>query len=97
MRFTVADKSEGLGRFLDYQRARIRVARATTFNIVAAVPATAVLLTQQVTPSGGLVAFLVIAAIVGFVASARTAVAVHGAWKGTVEAAYAIVTADKHG
>jgi hypothetical protein len=95
MRFTVADASEGLGRFLDYQRARIRVARATTFNLVAAVPATTVLLTQQATPSDGLVAFLAIAAIVGIAASARTAVAVHGAWKGTVQAAYEIVTADR--
>ncbi len=41
-RFVVIEASEGLGRFLDYQRSRLRIARATVVNGVLSVPAAAV-------------------------------------------------------
>lgn len=39
MRLTVMKESDGMARFLDYQRSRARIARATVLNLLAAVPA----------------------------------------------------------
>ena len=44
MRMTVMEASDGLTRFLDYQRSRWRIARATVLNLVVAGPAAALYL-----------------------------------------------------
>jgi len=44
MRMTVMEASDGLTRFLDYQRSRWRIARATVLNLVIAGPAAALYL-----------------------------------------------------
>jgi hypothetical protein len=95
MRFTVADSSDGLAKFLEYQRSRFRLARAPALNILAALPATALFLWRQATPSTGLVVFLLVVGLAGLAASVRTAIAVNGAWKGTVHEAYDIVIGAK--
>jgi hypothetical protein len=42
MRLTVMHKSEGLAKFLEYQRSRLRIARGTVFNVVMATGSTVV-------------------------------------------------------
>ena len=38
MRLTVLKESEGIAKFLDYQRSRLRIARATVLNLVVGLP-----------------------------------------------------------
>ena len=47
MRMTLLTKDDAAARFLDYQRSRMRVARATVFNLVALLPALVLFLSVQ--------------------------------------------------
>jgi hypothetical protein len=38
MRLTVMKESDGIAKFIDYQRSRVRIARGTLFNLVLALP-----------------------------------------------------------
>jgi hypothetical protein len=47
MRLTVMARSEGMANFLEYQRSRLRIARATIVNLVFAIPSLAIFLAVQ--------------------------------------------------
>jgi hypothetical protein len=94
-RFAVMEASEGLGRFLDYQRSRFRVARATAVNAVLTVPAAALFLCAQADPSGGLVVFLASAAIVLILASGYAAIKIGRAWEDSLDAAYDAINRER--
>ncbi|MDA0184523.1 hypothetical protein OJ997_29745 [Solirubrobacter phytolaccae] len=94
-RLAVIDASEGLAKFLDYQRSRLRVARATSVNTLLAVPCTAVFLGAHTDPSGTLIVFLIMTAVVLVVGATYTAIAVNRAWEDSLEAAYGIVQATR--
>jgi hypothetical protein len=96
-RFTVIDASDGLGRFLDYQRSRLRVARATSVNTLLAVPAAAIFLSAEADASGTLIAFLSVAAVTLILASTYTAIVINGAWEDSLNSAYEIVQANRLG
>jgi hypothetical protein len=92
-RVVVIDASEGLGKFLDYQRSRLRVARATAVNAALSVPATTIFLAAQADPAPGLIAFLASTAVALISASVYAAFKVGGAWRDSLDAAYEVVTA----
>ncbi len=64
----VMKESEDLAKFLDYQRSRMRVARATAVNTVLAVPGL-VLLILRAKPSAGVIVFIAIAVMLLAIAS----------------------------
>ena len=95
-RFDVVHASEGLGKFLDYQRSRLRVARATAFNAVLTVPAAVVFLADGTNPSAHLVLPLALAAALLILASAYSAIAITGAWEDSVADAHLAVERKRH-
>jgi hypothetical protein len=96
MRFAVMHESEGLGTFLDYQRSRLRVARATTINAVLTVPIAANYLATQSDVSVKVAVSLGCIAAVLILASAYSAIAINGAWEESVEDAYTAVEGTRH-
>jgi hypothetical protein len=92
-RLVVLDASEGLGKFLDYQRSRLRVARATAVNAVLSIPAATVFLAAQADPTPGLIVFLASAAVVVISASVYAAFKVGHAWSDSLDVAYEVVSA----
>lgn len=90
MRLTVLKESEGLAKFLDYQRSRLRVARATVVNAALAAPlALAFLLLQDVGVGTSLAAAILLLALAAatVVGSAR----IHSAYVRRLAEAYALV------
>ncbi len=85
------NESEGMAKFLDYQRSRVRIARATVFNLALAIPIGVPYLAIQteVAPLS-IVGFIVLGTLLmllSFFASER----IHAAWLGRLSDAYRIV------
>jgi hypothetical protein len=76
----IIHRSEGMAKFLDYQRSRGRVARATWFNLIVTAAAITVLFVGQGVPSVGLVVFIAIAVIAGIILAALSAFEIEVAW-----------------
>lgn len=91
MRMTVMHESEGMARFLDYQRSRWRIARATVVNLAITGPLAALYIAVR-TDEGlvwtlvPLVSVLALIPITYFVG-----VRIQDAWVGRLKDAYAIV------
>ena len=93
MRMTVMHESEGMGRFLDYQRSRWRIARATVVNLAIAGPVAALYLAVG-TDEGWLWALVPPAcALVLIPVTYFAGVRIQDAWVGRLADAYSIVTA----
>lgn len=91
MRMTVMHESEGMSRFLDYQRSRWRVARGTVVNLAIAGPIAALYLVVR-TDEHWLWAFVPLACSVVLVPLTYFAgVRVQDAWVGRLVDAYAIL------
>ncbi|MGH2451122.1 MAG: hypothetical protein ACRDGE_07610 [Candidatus Limnocylindria bacterium] len=90
MRLTVLKESEGLAKFLDYQRSRLRIARATVLNVALAAPlALAFLLLQDVGVGEAVAAAILLLAFAAasLVGSAR----IHSAYVRRLSNAYRLV------
>jgi hypothetical protein len=86
----VLKESEGLAKFLDYQRSRLRIARATVLNAALAAPLTLAFLLLQDVGVGEAVAaaiLLLAFAAASLVGSAR----IHGAYVRRLSDAYRLV------
>jgi hypothetical protein len=66
-------RDNGLGRFMEYQRARQRIARSTALNLILLLPFGLWFLNASQHVSGGVLAGFAVAVLVGAVASGRTA------------------------
>src|SRR5215210_6955687 len=95
MRMRVMHESEGMGRFLDYQRSRWRIARATVVNLALAGPLGALFLAVG-TGESWLWALVPLACAVVLVPATYFAgVRIQDAWVKRLADAYSIVVPDR--
>jgi hypothetical protein len=87
----IIHRSEGMAKFLDYQRSRGRIARATWFNLIVTAAAITVLFVGQGVPSVGLVVFIAIAVIAGIMLAALSAFEIEVAWNARLHDASAVL------
>jgi hypothetical protein len=92
MRLTVMKESEGIARFLDYQRSRARIARATVLNVALAVPIAALYLSVQVRTQAGPVLVVVAFGIALLLLSLFASERIHAAYVKRLSDAYTILT-----
>ncbi|MFQ5790929.1 MAG: hypothetical protein ACE5JI_10695 [Acidobacteriota bacterium] len=96
MRLTVMKESEGMAKFLDYQRSRVRVARATVFNLALTILIGVLYLAVHKEGDPGFVAIVVLLGLL-MLLSLFASERIHAAWLGRLCDAYEILSDDGRG
>jgi 8-oxo-dGTP pyrophosphatase MutT (NUDIX family) len=91
MRLTVMKENEGMARFLDYQRSRVRITRATALNLLMAIPAGAVFLAVRAHLDGHVVAEFCAGIALATFAAMFASERVHGAYIRRLSEAYLLL------
>jgi hypothetical protein len=91
-RLAVLHASGGLGTFIEYQRSRLRVARATFVNALISLPAIVLAAVLEPGESPELLMLLALAVPLLIVGSAFSALRINAAYEGSLLGAHGIVT-----
>lgn len=94
MRLTVIKESENLAKFLDYQRSRLRVARATALNLAASLPAAIMYLTTRIDAGPVGVVTVVFLLLVAFGVSVSVSERIRSAYIHRLSDAYTLLKPD---
>ena len=93
MRMTVMAASDGMTRFLDYQRSRWRIARATVLNLAMSAPLAALYLAVGTDASPAWVLAPLVCALVAIPVTYFAGVRIQDAWVARLTDAYELVQA----